>query len=76
MDYIENHGQGLDWYVRELTHRDWHKATQLLPHDVQVTRVDHRQKPIRSLKRGWLRLYGHTQVKRRRWHPGGETTPA
>jgi phage terminase large subunit len=36
MDYIENHGQGLDWYVRELTHRDWHKATQLLPHDVQV----------------------------------------
>jgi phage terminase large subunit len=39
MDYIENHGQGLDWYVRELTNRGWHKAPQLLPHDVQVTRA-------------------------------------
>lgn len=36
LDYIENHGQGLDWYVRELTHRDWHKASHLLPHDVEV----------------------------------------
>jgi hypothetical protein len=36
MDYIENHGQGLDWYVRELTNRDWHKASHLLPHDVEV----------------------------------------
>ncbi len=36
MDYIENHGQGLDWYVKELTNRDWHKASHLLPHDVEV----------------------------------------
>ena len=36
MDYIENHGQGLDWYVSELTNRGWHKAEMLLPHDVQV----------------------------------------
>lgn len=36
LDYMENHGQGLDWYVRELTSRGWHKAPQLLPHDVQV----------------------------------------
>ena len=36
LDYMENHGQGLDWYVRELTDRGWHKAEQLLPHDVQV----------------------------------------
>lgn len=36
IDYIENHGQGLDWYVRELTERGWHKAEHLLPHDVQV----------------------------------------
>jgi hypothetical protein len=36
LDYIENHGQGLDWYVRELTNRNWHKATHLLPHDVEV----------------------------------------
>ncbi len=36
LDYIENHGVGLDWYVRELTNRNWHKANQLLPHDVEV----------------------------------------
>jgi hypothetical protein len=36
LDYIENHGVGLDWYVRELTNRNWHKAHQLLPHDVEV----------------------------------------
>jgi len=36
MDYFENHGQGLDWYVRELTNRGWKQAEMLLPHDVQV----------------------------------------
>ncbi len=36
LDYIENHGVGLDWYVRELRERDWFKAQHLLPHDVQV----------------------------------------
>jgi phage terminase large subunit len=36
IDYIENHGVGLDWYVRELTERGWLKAEHLLPHDVQV----------------------------------------
>jgi phage terminase large subunit len=36
LDYIENHGVGLDWYVRELTERNWQKAEMLLPHDVQV----------------------------------------
>ena len=36
IDYIENHGVGLDWYVRELTNRNWHKANHLLPHDVEV----------------------------------------
>jgi hypothetical protein len=36
LDYIENHGVGLDWYVRELRNRDWHKAENIVPHDVQV----------------------------------------
>jgi phage terminase large subunit len=36
MDYIENHGVGLDWYVRELTERGWHKAEHIVPHDIQV----------------------------------------
>ena len=36
LDYIENHGVGLEWYVRELRERDWLKAEHLLPHDVQA----------------------------------------
>ena len=36
IDYIENHGQGLEWYVDELRKRDWLDATHLLPHDVQA----------------------------------------
>jgi len=36
MDFIENCGVGLDWYVRELKERGWHKAEHILPHDVQV----------------------------------------
>ncbi len=36
MDYVENHGQGLDWYVGWLKDYKWHQAEQLLPHDVEV----------------------------------------
>ena len=36
MDHVENHGQGLDWYVNWLKDNNWHKAEQLLPHDVEV----------------------------------------
>jgi len=36
LDYIENHGVGLDWYVRELRNKGWHKAEHIVPHDVQV----------------------------------------
>lgn len=36
MDYIENHGVGLEWYVDELRNRNWLDATHLLPHDVQA----------------------------------------
>lgn len=36
LDYIENHGVGLDWYIKELRNRDWLKADHILPHDVQV----------------------------------------
>ena len=36
MDYVENHGQGLDWYVNWLKDNKWEKAEQLLPHDVEV----------------------------------------
>lgn len=36
LDYVENHGQGLDWYVNWLKENNWHTAEQLLPHDVEV----------------------------------------
>ena len=36
MDYVENHGQGLDWYVNWLRENNWHIADQYLPHDVEV----------------------------------------
>ncbi len=36
LDYVENHGQGLDWYVNWLKENHWHQAEQLLPHDVEV----------------------------------------
>jgi phage terminase large subunit len=36
LDYVENHGQGLDWYVNWLKENKWHQAEQLLPHDVEV----------------------------------------
>jgi hypothetical protein len=36
LDYVENHGQGLDCYVNWLKDNHWHQAEQLLPHDVEV----------------------------------------
>ena len=34
--YYENHGVGLDNYVKWLRDNDYHKAEHILPHDVQV----------------------------------------
>jgi len=36
VDYIENHGQGLDYYVSVLRDKGFADASQLLPHDVEV----------------------------------------
>ena len=36
IDYVENHGVGLDWYVEWLRDKGYDHATQILPHDVQV----------------------------------------
>lgn len=36
IDCVENHGQGLDWYVRWLQENDYAGWTQILPHDVEV----------------------------------------
>lgn len=36
MDFVENHGVGLDYYVNWLRENKWHTAEQILPHDVEV----------------------------------------
>ena len=36
IDYVENHGQGLDWYVNWIRDNGWANATHKLPHDVSV----------------------------------------
>jgi hypothetical protein len=36
VDYVENHGVGLDYYVSWLQQNDWMYATHILPHDVAV----------------------------------------
>lgn len=36
IDYIENSGVGIDWYVRELDKRPWKWGEHILPHDAEV----------------------------------------
>ena len=36
IDYVENHGVGLDWYFEWLQENGYHHAVQILPHDVEV----------------------------------------
>lgn len=36
IDYVENHGQGLVWYVNWIKENRYHTAEHILPHDVEV----------------------------------------
>ena len=54
LDYIENHGQGLDWYVRELKSRNWEKAQMLLPHDVEVRELGTGRSRLEMLREAGL----------------------
>jgi len=36
IDYVENHGQGLAWYVNWIKDNKYHAAEHILPHDVEV----------------------------------------
>jgi len=36
IDYLENSGVGIDWYVRELGKRPWTWGKHILPHDIEV----------------------------------------
>jgi phage terminase large subunit len=54
MDHVENHGQGLDWYVEWLKENNWHKAEQLLPHDVEVRELGTGKSRIEVLREAGL----------------------
>jgi phage terminase large subunit len=36
IDFVENHGQGLDWYVSWIKNNGYTTAEHILPHDVEV----------------------------------------
>lgn len=36
IDYIENSGVGVDWYIRELDKRPWKWGTHIVPHDAEA----------------------------------------
>jgi hypothetical protein len=54
MDHVENHGQGLDWYVEWLKENNWHKAEQILPHDVEVRELGTGKSRIEVLREAGL----------------------
>jgi phage terminase large subunit len=56
LDYVENHGQGLDWYVNWLKENDWHKAEQLLPHDVEVRELGTGKSRLEVLREAGLNV--------------------
>jgi hypothetical protein len=36
LDFVENHGVGLDWYVNWIRNNEYTNAEHILPHDVEV----------------------------------------
>jgi len=52
IDYIENHGVGLDWYAGEISRRQYIYAAHFLPHDAEqreVTTARQRVEVLRDL---------------------------
>ena len=56
MDYVENHGQGLDWYVNWLKDNKWETAEQLLPHDVSVRELGTGKSRLEVLRESGLNV--------------------
>lgn len=52
IDYLENAGEGLDWYAKELGKKKYHYAKHLLPHDAAAKELGTgktREETLRSL---------------------------
>lgn len=56
IDYYENHGVGLDHYVKWLRDNDYHKAEHILPHDVQVRELGTGKSRMEMLQEAGLEI--------------------
>ena len=56
IDFVENHGQGLDWYVNWLRSNHYDLAEQLLPHDVQVRELGSGRSRLELLQEAGLNI--------------------
>lgn len=65
LDYIENSGVGLDWYVTELRRRSYTYGTHILPHDAEVKELGtgrSRLETLRSLGIGQITIIAAQSV--------------
>lgn len=56
MDFVENHGQGLDWYVNWIRDNGWANATHKLPHDVSVRELGTGKSRLEMLQNAGLNV--------------------
>jgi phage terminase large subunit len=56
MDYVENHGQGLDWYVNWIRDNGWTNASHKLPHDVSVRELGTGKSRLEMLQNAGLNV--------------------
>jgi hypothetical protein len=56
MDYVENHGQGLDWYVNWIKDNNWTNASHKLPHDVSVRELGTGKSRLEMLQNAGLNV--------------------
>ena len=56
IDYYENHGVGLDNYVKWIADNDYSKATHILPHDVQVRELGSGKSRLETLEAAGLQV--------------------
>jgi hypothetical protein len=66
IDYIENSGVGLDWYVRELDKRPWKWGDHALPHDAEARELGtgrSRLETLRSLGLGRAMIVSRQSIE-------------
>jgi len=56
LDYYENHGVGLDHYVKWIKDNDYHKAEHILPHDVRVRELGTGKSRLEMLEESGLEV--------------------